>query len=180
MNKFLENRKQLVETLEDNNLVILHSGFEISKTADQFYKFVVNRNFYYMTGINQADVTVVFGKIDNKYCEWLFIDENDAVLIKWVGEKLYPAQASEVSGVELKNIKFNPEYTTFIHNLFQPSRISPSVIEKISLDLESKNVPMYSSFALNYAKSIKENYPAVCIKNIYPEIIKYFDNGQKR
>ena len=102
---YIKRRKALYEKLKDNSIAILHSGFHQFKTADAEYPFVVNHNFYYMTGIDQADVTLVIGKFNNQYKELLFIDEIDELMAKWVGRTLYKSEASEISGIDVSNIK---------------------------------------------------------------------------
>ena len=103
--KYLQNnRERVFETIKDNSFVIIHSGAAPFKSADASYPFYVNRNFFYLTGINQEDVTLVIGKLNGEKKELLFIDENDPILVKWVGAKLYKKEASELSGIPESNI----------------------------------------------------------------------------
>ena len=73
----INNRHNFFELLPNNSFAIIHSGFDQHKTADANYDFVVNNNFYYLTGIDQADVILVVGKFDNQYFEKLFIEPVD-------------------------------------------------------------------------------------------------------
>ena len=174
MNKefFTKNRKKVFNIIANNSLALFHSGYEIFKTADAVYPFVVNHNFYYLTGIRQANVIVVIVKSNQQYNEWLFIDENDPILAKWVGHKLSKEEASEISGIPVQKIRYQADFENFILNFLQLLRYSEHVIEKLYLDLEYCNLPLYNTFALDYVKKIKENYPALEIKNIYPDLIK--------
>ena len=43
---FIENRKRLIEKLEDNAIVILFAGKAPIKSADEKYQYSPNRNFY--------------------------------------------------------------------------------------------------------------------------------------
>ena len=84
--KYLQNnRERIFDTIKDNSFAIIHSGAAPFKSADASYPFFVNRNFFYLTGINQEDVTLVIGKLNGVKKEFLFIDENDPILVKWVG-----------------------------------------------------------------------------------------------
>ena len=76
--KYLQNnRERIFEQIKDNSFVIIHSGAAPFKSVDASYPFFVNRNFFYLTGINQEDVTLVIGKLNGVKKELLFIDEND-------------------------------------------------------------------------------------------------------
>lgn len=166
------NRKRLFELIENNSFVVVHSGASSFKSADSSYNFFVNRNFYYLTGIDQEDVTLVIGKINKEYKEFLFIDENDPVLVKWVGAKLYKNEASLISGIDERSILYNNQFDNFMSNYFQSLRYSEGTIENLYLDLERHNQMFYDTFGLSYAKKVKELYPAVNIKNIYNDIVK--------
>ncbi len=170
--KYLQNnRQQVFEQIKDNSFVVIHSGASTFKSADASYNFFVNRNFYYLTGINQEDVTLVIGKINNEKKEFLFIDENDPVLVKWVGAKLYKNEASKISGINESSILYSAQFNKLMDNYFQSLRYSEGTIENLYLDLEQHNQMFYNTFGLTYAKTIKEKYPAINIENIYNTIV---------
>lgn len=166
------NRERVFEQIKNNSFVVIHSGASPFKSADASYNFYVNRNFYYLTGIDQEDVTLVIGKINNEKKEFLFIDENDPVLVKWVGAKLYKNEASKISGINETSILYNTQFNNFMGNYFQSLRYSEGTIENLYLDLEQHNQMFYNTFGLTYAKTVKEKYPAINIENIYNTIIK--------
>ncbi len=171
-NQLIKRRKRIFNVLDDNSILVLHSGFAPFKSADSSYNFNVNHNFYYLAGIDQEDVTLVIGKANGKYYEKLFIEEHDELKAKWVGAKLTKQQASELSGYDVSDILFNGSFQDYMTNHFQILRYADEVAEKLYLDLERHEVPFYNTFGLSYAKTITEKYPALIIKDIYQEIIK--------
>ena len=64
MNKdvYIENRSRFMETIEDNSVAILFAGKSAKKTGDELYEFTPNRNFYYLTGIQEEEHIVVLSK----------------------------------------------------------------------------------------------------------------------
>jgi Xaa-Pro aminopeptidase len=170
--QLIKRRKRIFNVLDDNSILVLHSGFAPFKSADSSYNFNVNHNFYYLAGIDQEDVTLVIGKANGKYYEKLFIEEHDELKAKWVGAKLTKQQASELSGYDVSDILFNGSFQDYMNNHFQILRYADEVAEKLYLDLERHEVPFYNTFGLSYAKTITEKYPALIIKDIYQEIIK--------
>ena len=71
------NRKRVLEKLEENSLLILFAGNAPKKTADEKYSFTPNRNFYYLTGIDEEDHIIVMGKLNGNVIEKMFIKEID-------------------------------------------------------------------------------------------------------
>lgn len=168
---YQSKRKELVNQIENDSVVILHSNYEVFKSADSIYDFSVNKNFYYLTGLNESNITLVLGRFDNLAYEWLFIDENDPILVKWVGAKYTKEEAANISGIDIKNIHYNSNFDSFIRNLIQPNRNVLRAVKNIYLDLEVRDIPQYNTFALEYSKEIKNKYPSIVIKNIYQNII---------
>ena len=69
------NRKRLWEALtEERCMAILASGHAAVKSADECFPFQVNTNFYYLTGIDQANVYLVLLKDGAERRELLYID----------------------------------------------------------------------------------------------------------
>lgn len=59
---FIRNRSNLINSLENNSIVVLFSGKPCKKTGDEFYQFTVNKNFYYLTGIQEEEHIIVLSK----------------------------------------------------------------------------------------------------------------------
>ncbi len=170
MINYIENRKKIFEVIENNSVVILHSGYDQHKSADAVRKYEVNKNFYYLTGINQKDVKLVMIKIDDQELSWLFIDEIDEVMAKWVGRTLTKEEATEISNVDA--VYYNSQFENMVSSLYQPTRHFAFAVENVYLDLEVAKIPLYNTFALDYAKNIKKVYPSLVVKNIYHKIVR--------
>lgn len=166
---YINNRERLFLEMENNSVAIVHSGYNQHKSADANHKFPINKNFYYLAGINQVDVTLMIAKIDYQKYEWLFIDEIDEVMAKWIGRTLTKDEASEISGIQ--KVCYNSEFETVTRSLYQPTRHFELSIDKVYLDLEQVNLPLYNSFGLNYAKKLQNEFPSIQILNIYHKII---------
>ena len=86
---FSNNRRRLMEKLEEGSMVLLYSGTAPVKSNDQdMSPFSVNRNFYYMTGIDTQNVWLLMSKNARGEFMHLFIDEPDDYTIKWNGKML--------------------------------------------------------------------------------------------
>lgn len=172
MNKkfYINNRKRYLNSIKDNSVTILFSGNIIPKSCDQDYPFSVNRNFYYLTGINQANVILVLVKGINGSKEYLLIEENDEYMAKWVGMKLTVEEATEISGI--KDVLYLDSFNSLVHSLFNNSRKNYDELYYLYLDLERRNDLEFKSKALSYSKFIKEKYPEIKIENAYSKIVR--------
>lgn len=171
-NELIKNRHKLFEMLEDNSFVLVHSGYSKFKSADSVYDFFVNNNFYYLTGIDQADVKLVIGKFNNQYLEWLFIEEVDELKAKWLGATLTFSEASNISGIEIQNIYPLDLLKSKVDALYQSNRYGLNEAKTIYLDLEQRDIPQYNTFALAYAKDLRDRFPSIVIKNCYNMIVE--------
>lgn len=145
------NRENLINKLEKDAVLVLFSGNAPKKSADTQYPFEVNRNFYYITGIDEPNLIVVLFKGESH----LFIEEADAMYEKWVGKKIDEATAYEKSGI--KNI----HYLSTFHHWFEHEVEA----KYLYLDLEEDQFNPYPTLAEQFEDEHHENFK---IKDCYP------------
>lgn len=162
MNKeFFFNRiNNLIKNINNNSLVILHSGLEITKSEDIFYEFIVNRNFFYLTNIRQKNSFLVIFKIsENEYYKYIFIDKIDETKVKWFGKIL---NENEI----INNTCFTKE--EILNNDILESKLKELISKyksnKIYLDFKNNNKTKELAENLNF----KDNK----IEDIYSKIIE--------
>lgn len=163
------NRSNYFKKIEDHSLTIMFSGRNIQKTGDQDFDFEVDKNFYYLTGINQNDVILVMLKNEQIEKSVLFIEKNDPVYMKWYGKKLTKDEAKEISGID--NIYYLEQFSQFVFSSINSTRQGNNLYDKIYLNLERRNSKGYTTPALEYAKEIKDKYPEIQILNNYNTIV---------
>ncbi len=169
--QLIQRRKRIFNELENNSLVVMHSGYAPFKSADSSYDFHVNRNFYYLTGINQENVILVIGNAQGKYYEYIFVQEPSEYYENWFGHLLSREEVNELSGIEVENVKYLDNFNQIMANHLQVLRYADQVATILYLDLEKRNNPLYNTFALDYAKTIQSDYPAITIKDVYPLVL---------
>jgi len=165
---YIKKRQELVSSMKDNSLLILHSGVEYQKSADENYPFTVNRNFYYFTGIIQSNVTLAIVK-SKEIKEFLFIEENDPIQVKWVGAKLYKEEASKISGI--KDVIYSSQFKFYLFNFLNPSRSNYYEITNLYVDLERRDGFTYKTWPVNFADEVRRGYPEINVLNIYQKMI---------
>ncbi len=166
---YIKNRMNYIKNVEDNSLSVLFSGRNLQRTGDQDYDFEVDKNFYYLTGINQNNVILLISKCGEVSKSTLFVEKNDPYFMKWYGKKLTKEEAVEISGVD--NVLYLEQFSSMIFSLLNNSRQGNNLFNKIYLNLERRNEKGYSTLALEYAKEIKETYPELVVLNNYNIIV---------
>lgn len=171
-NQLIQRRKRIYKTLEENSIALIHSGYSLFKSADSTYEYQVNNNFYYLSGVEQENTILIIGNASGAYYERLLISPYDEGYEKWIGHRLTKEEASTISGIDVKDIGYLDEFDQYMQNHLQVLRYADQVAKNLYLDLEKHDLPLYQTFAINYANKIAKDYPAIVIKDLYPTIIR--------
>ncbi|MBI0579061.1 aminopeptidase P family protein [Neobacillus cucumis] len=165
MNKdfYVKNRNHLYEKLEDRSLLVLFAGKAPQKSADEDYRFIPNRNFLYLTGIDEPNIIFFAHKTNDVIQEYLFIEKSDPLWEKWIGKTITKEEAAKVSGIS--NIQFIEQFESFLSRT-----LLTNVLSKIYLDLERRELDKITTKAQQFAQKIQANYPYIQMKNVYPDI----------
>ena len=165
---YSNNRKRLMEKLEEGSMVLLYSGVAPVKSHDQdMCPFSVNRNFYYMTGIDTQNVWLLMTKTARGVGESLFIDEPDEYTIKWNGRMLTREEASRYSGLAESKVHYMQELDSYVVSPLS-RLVTGAANVYFSFDRLSMNAA--PTRAEEYARTIREKFPMVQIRNIARDI----------
>ena len=157
---FTNNRNRLAAEMEDNSIAVFFSGTFVRDTNDQFfYPFSVERNFYYLTGIDRENMTLMISKINGAVMENLYIPPVDEMYERWNALFMRDHEAKEKSGIQ------NVAYIASFEGEFS---------KKLFYDVYVKNIYIFSHYAeLNendtpsrrFAEKLRTRYPGIKIIN---------------
>lgn len=163
---YMNNRQRFAQQLEEDSVAILYSGLAPVKSNDQdMSPFAVNRNFYYLTGIDTENVWLVISKDAMGVREMLFLDQPDEFLIKWNGWMLTREEANAKSGVKLDDIKYMHDLDRFVGGFLYNGRTLSTRPKPVYFSFDRLSMKAAPTASENYANKIKERYPAVEIRN---------------
>lgn len=99
---FIENRKRFSSHLKPNSLAIFTSNDIMPTSADGTMKFIQNKDFFYLTGVDQEEsLLVIFpDAYMESHREMLFVRETNDEIKMWEGAKLTKEEGTEVSGIK--------------------------------------------------------------------------------
>nr|AJG37911.1 xaa-pro aminopeptidase [Firmicutes bacterium enrichment culture clone fosmid MGS-M1] len=137
MNIYEQRRKKYYEEIDGDSVTLLFSGEVKHKTNDQFFPFCVNRNFYYLTGIDEPNVILMMIKKSKEETQTkLFIRETTEFVRQWLGAYISKEDASTLSNIAESDIHFESNFKDMVKGMMQYGRsrliTTPS---KLYLDL---------------------------------------------
>ncbi len=108
--EFIIHRKNIVKNQENNSILIAFASKEVEDN------YVVNKNFFYSTGINEdSDKLIIEKDSQGNIHEYLFIKPYDPIKEKWIGRGLNKEEAYNISGIE--DIHYLDEFDSFVSDL---------------------------------------------------------------
>ena len=105
-------RGKLLNILDENSLVIVLGSTNVARSYDDAYKFKQNKNFYYFTGFNQPNASLILAPggfevhdgAKNKIVktkEALFVQKADPLKETWFGRRLGYEKVSKELGITI-------------------------------------------------------------------------------
>lgn len=153
---------RLVGNLLPGSVLILFSGDPIWKSADETYPFHANRNFVYVTGVEEPGAALVVEKAESEaVTASLFLKPPDAGFERWNGKMLTFAEAADRSGIA--RIEAVGSFEARLNRLLQSG-----AYESVYLDLERPGWHTHPTLANSFAEDLRHRHPHVRLRNAFP------------
>ena len=162
-----ERRQRLLEGKEGPFMICIFSGKAPMRSMDEAYPFSVDRNFYYLTGIDEENMILVLRKTySGAILESLYIEPFDEVMAKWVGPRMLPAEATAISGVS--TIRDIGSFDDDLNGIVSSNRGLGKL--RVYLDLWRYHADQADTPAHTLAAKLQSRYPAVAVEEIYGDL----------
>lgn len=156
---FENNRRKLMEQMQEGSVVLLFSGSAPRKSANEMYPYIPNSHFYYLTGIEEAECAFMIKKVNGQVEEQLFIPSYDELKAKWDGATVTKEMAQTISGVE--HVRFMDGFKSSVQNI-----LSQPQVERIGFDLIKQGVDEPLTYSHQMCHYYKNTHPHLHIENI--------------
>jgi len=158
-NFFVNNRVNFTTQMVDNSTAVFFSGKAPRQSGDQEYEFSVDRNFFYLTGIDKENMILIINKIAGKATEQLFIPPVNEMFEKWFGILLKKEEAIEISGVNsIQNVdEFQVQFAKRLCSSDRPDNVY--IVSNVT-DIDEP----YDNYR-KLAHTIRNQFPAINILN---------------
>ena len=153
--------KQLFSSMDHQSIAYVFSGNAIIKTADQQYPFQVNKNFFYLTGLELHQSILVLIK-HKKEDVILFAPIRSKEKEKWEGILPSFDAIKDITGIQ--NIQDRVTFDAFHASMFTTLRSSLyGEIKNIYLDISQTD--RHCQDVVNFSNQLKSNYPEITIQS---------------
>lgn len=166
MNQYSKRREDLLNSMKANCAFMLFSGKAIAKSADESYPFSVDRNFYYLTGLDAQEMVLLMYKIDGVAHEAIYILPYDEELAKWVGGRMLADEVTQIS--EIAEVNDLSQLDEDVSRLLNITRRDPEF--KFLFDMWHYSLDQTTSLAIDYANKLKSKYPYLVIEDFFAKI----------
>lgn len=147
-----------MEKLEPGSLALFFSGSPVRKTADEDYGYFANRNFVYLTGMEQKDTILMMEKDASGYRETLFILPPNLIEERWTGSRMKPEEIEAVSMIS--SFAYKETFEEELKKVLTSGRI-----QKVYLDIDRMEGQVVVSAADSMEAFLKQEYPSMPIEN---------------
>ncbi|WP_050337198.1 aminopeptidase P family protein, partial [Candidatus Phytoplasma phoenicium] len=164
---FENNRNCVLNYMEPQSISLFFSG----KNLTNFHSsFCVDRNFYYLTGIEEENAILMLVKGIQSQHTFLFIPQKNTLKSLWDGESLSHEQAQQKSAIDINNIKNHLFFEDFLSCLLRSwNNITKNIIKKIYFAFyENQMLKNQPNIILTISRKIRNSYPSLQIDNITP------------
>ena len=168
MAEFELRRNKLFDKMEENSMAILFAGTSKITSEDEFFPFVVNRNFYYLTGITQENSVLILIKTIGENKSYLFIDPYDPVKERWTGKRINPEEAKAAS--EMKNVYFTSSLESILSLVLDKKEYGK--IRSIYVDMTPEIKISKEKYTTDFIETIKNKYAEIIVKDVYPLVMR--------
>ena len=168
--EYEQRRNKVLDQLPDGSLAVLFAGVAPHRSADEAYDFEINKNFYYLTGIDQENSVLLLVKAEGESKVYLFIDEKDEKVEKWLGIKMTAEEATKLSGID--NVLVRSAFEGKLDVSLSKDMSHFGEIKNVYLDLEKELKIDECKSTNEFSKEVKKQYPHVEILDIHDIVMK--------
>ena len=157
---FAEHREKLYQTLAENTLVIAYAGVPIHTNEDDYFDFVVNSQYFYLTGLERENTAFLAYKSAEQTKEVIFIEEPNPRFERWTGKMPTKEEVQEISGIQ------DVRYTDSLEGAIS-SYMGRFRVEQVYFDLYRCQMNDLPDYNVVMAERFKQAYPQVILKDLH-------------
>ena len=156
-------RQKVLEQMAPNSILLLFSGAEQHISLDAYHHFEVNKNFFYLTGIQRDSMVLMLDNTGEELKEILYIPKADPLAERWMGKKMTVEEAKEISGIS--EIRFSDVFDARIERYLTEHDLICAYYD--TFRYSTADAPDFNAIkAAEFAK----NYIGIQVRNCHPMI----------
>ena len=153
-------RQAMFSQMEDNSLLILYSGEAPHRSADAYYLFEENKNFFYLTGLRRENMILLMKKAGGSCTSTLFIEQADPSAERWTGKMVTVPEAKEISGIE--DVRFIDRFEPLLQYM-----LNGNDFKACYFDCHRNRLSDLPDYNLVKAQQFQKDFPGITVRNIW-------------
>ena len=166
MTELEQRREKLFSMMRDYSVAVIFSGVSKIASEDEFYPFVVNNNFFYLTGIKQEHSALIMVKGLGEKKSYLFVDEYNELKEKWTGKRLTFDEAASISG--LQNVYSSDNFDNMLDLALTNKDNQYGAIANLYVDLSPEIKIDDSKSTVTFSAEMEAKYNQLSIMDLKP------------
>ncbi|MDP3388162.1 MAG: aminopeptidase P N-terminal domain-containing protein [Eubacteriales bacterium] len=157
------NRRKILDGMEDEAVMIIFSGQAKYKSHDQFYKYVPNKSFYYLSGFDKEKSILVLSKFRKSVQEMLFIEKPDSYLELYHGKMTDKEDIVALTGIE--TVHYIEDLMKILSKMFVNNYYRIAY-----LDYFKRGIRAIPTEEMSFAELLEKNFPYLKMMDAFPLI----------
>lgn len=153
-------RQAMFSQMEDNSLLILYSGAALHRSADAYYLFEENKNFFYLTGLRRENMILLMKKAGGSCTSTLFIEQADPSAERWTGKMVTVPEAKEISGIE--DVRFIDRFEPLLQYM-----LNGNDFKACYFDCHRNRLSDLPDYNLVKAQQFQKDFPGITVRNLW-------------
>ena len=166
MSELSNRRERLFASMKENSALVLFSGVGKICSEDELFPFQSNRNFFYLTNIEQDHSALILIKGIGEKRTYLFIDEYSELKEKWTGKRLSFEMAESIS--DISSVYSMNSLESMLSLILTKENNQYGNISTLYVDLSPELKIGESLSTIEYSKNLNAEYSHIEIENAYP------------
>lgn len=157
---FEARRQAMFSQMEDNSLLILYSGEAPHRSADAYYLFEENKNFFYLTGLRRENMILLMKKAGGSCTAMLFIEQADPSAERWTGKMVTVPEAKEISGIQ--DVRFLDRFEPLLQYM-----LNGNDFKACYFDCHRNRLSDLPDYNLVKAQQFQKDFPGITVRNLW-------------
>ena len=153
-------RQSVFGQMEDNSLLILYSGEAPHRSADAYYLFEENKNFFYLTGLRRENMILLMKKAGSSCTSMLFIEQADPSAERWTGKMVTVPEAKEISGIQ--DVRFLDRFEPLLQYM-----LNGNDFKACYFDCHRNRLSDLPDYNLVKAQQFQKDFPGITVRNLW-------------
>ena len=155
----MENRKALYGMLPEDSVLVLMAGRAPRQSADQMYGFFANRNFVYLTGMEEENLVLMAVKRRGTVTETIYLQQPDPMKERWTGRRIHAEDVPE---------KYGFARCGYVESVWDDLARLSGEVNALWLDFDGEEADGVPEAVRAFAQRVREQLPELELRDAWP------------